>query len=112
MPPAATASGAGTLAFDAVASVAFTDLEPATVTSTLGTVTVDIDPLGAIAGPRTLAVGPVAVASLMTAAALAPLAAQGSPEYLGAAIALAVLGFNLLGDGLRDHYDPRLEDRR
>jgi peptide/nickel transport system permease protein len=30
----------------------------------------------------------------------------------GAAIALAVLGFNLLGDGLRDHFDPRLEDRR
>jgi peptide/nickel transport system permease protein len=28
------------------------------------------------------------------------------------AIALAVLGFNLLGDGLRDRYDPRLEDRR
>ena len=26
----------------------------------------------------------------------------------GAAIALAVLGFNLLGDGLRDRYDPRL----
>lgn len=40
---------------------------------------------------RTLAVGPVAVASLMTAAAVAPLAAQGSPEYLGAAIALALL---------------------
>ncbi|MFB9902800.1 ABC transporter permease [Allokutzneria oryzae] len=30
----------------------------------------------------------------------------------GAAIALAVLGFNLLGDGLRDRYDPRLEVRR
>ena len=30
----------------------------------------------------------------------------------GAAIALAVLGFNLLGDGLRDRYDPKLEDRR
>jgi peptide/nickel transport system permease protein len=30
----------------------------------------------------------------------------------GIAIALAVLGFNLLGDGLRDHYDPRLEDQR
>ncbi|GAA1987392.1 ABC transporter permease [Terrabacter lapilli] len=30
----------------------------------------------------------------------------------GVAIAVAVLGFNLLGDGLRDHYDPRLEDRR
>lgn len=30
----------------------------------------------------------------------------------GIAIALAVLGFNLLGDGLRDHYDPRLEDHR
>jgi SulP family sulfate permease len=40
---------------------------------------------------RTLAVGPVAVASLMTAAAIAPLAAQGSPEYLGAAIALALV---------------------
>ncbi len=30
----------------------------------------------------------------------------------GAAIALAVLGFNLLGDGLRDALDPRLEVRR
>jgi peptide/nickel transport system permease protein len=30
----------------------------------------------------------------------------------GIAIALAVLGFNLLGDGLRDYLDPRLEDRR
>ena len=32
--------------------------------------------------------------------------------FPGVAIALAVLGFNLLGDGLRDRYDPRLEDRR
>lgn len=30
----------------------------------------------------------------------------------GVAIALAVLGFNLLGDGLRDLLDPRLSDRR
>jgi peptide/nickel transport system permease protein len=30
----------------------------------------------------------------------------------GVAIALAVLGFNLLGDGLRDRFDPKLEDRR
>lgn len=29
----------------------------------------------------------------------------------GAAIAGAVLGFNLLGDGLRDHLDPQLVDR-
>jgi peptide/nickel transport system permease protein len=28
------------------------------------------------------------------------------------AVALAVLGFNLLGDGLRDRFDPRLEERR
>ena len=28
----------------------------------------------------------------------------------GVAIALAVLGFNLLGDGLRDHLDPRLRE--
>ena len=40
---------------------------------------------------RTLAVGPVAVVSLMTAAAVGKLAAQGTPEYLGAAIALAML---------------------
>ncbi|RPH35545.1 MAG: sodium-independent anion transporter, partial [Planctomycetota bacterium] len=50
---------------------------------------------------RTLAVGPVAVASLMTAAAIAPLAAQGSPEYLGAAIALALVsGLMLIAMGL------------
>ncbi len=29
----------------------------------------------------------------------------------GVAIALAVLGFNLLGDGLRDRFDPRLQRR-
>ena len=40
---------------------------------------------------RALAVGPVAVASLMTAAAAGKLASQGTPEYLGAAIALAMV---------------------
>ena len=30
----------------------------------------------------------------------------------GLAIAITVLGFNLLGDGLRDLYDPRLRDER
>ncbi len=30
----------------------------------------------------------------------------------GIFIAVVVLGFNLLGDGLRDRFDPRLEDRR
>ncbi len=40
---------------------------------------------------RTLAVGPVAVVSLMTAAALAPVAPQGSAAYAAAAIALALL---------------------
>ncbi|MCX6878910.1 MAG: sulfate permease [Verrucomicrobia bacterium] len=50
---------------------------------------------------RTLAVGPVAVASLMTAAAVANVAAQGTPEYLGAAIALAMVsGLLLLAMGL------------
>lgn len=50
---------------------------------------------------RALAVGPVAVASLMTAAAVAPLAAEGSAAYLGAAIALAFLsGLMLLAMGL------------
>ena len=54
---------------------------------------------------RALAVGPVAVASLMTAAAIGEMASPGSPEYLGAAIALAmvsglimiVMGFLKLG---------------
>ncbi len=32
--------------------------------------------------------------------------------FPGIAIAVAVLGFNLLGDGLRDYFDPKLEDRR
>ncbi|WP_202918209.1 ABC transporter permease [Streptomyces cavernae] len=32
--------------------------------------------------------------------------------FPGIAIAVAVLGFNLLGDGLRDRFDPKLEDRR
>ena len=45
---------------------------------------------------RTLAVGPVAVASLMTAAAAVQIASQGTPEYLGATIALAVISGLLL----------------
>ena len=50
---------------------------------------------------RALAVGPVAVASLMTAAAAGKLASQGSPEYLGAAIALAMVsGLLLIAMGL------------
>jgi sulfate permease, SulP family len=40
---------------------------------------------------RALAVGPVAVVSLMTAAAVAPIAAAGSAEYLTAAITLAFM---------------------
>jgi len=32
--------------------------------------------------------------------------------FPGVAIAVAVLGFNLLGDGLRDRFDPKLQDRR
>ena len=49
---------------------------------------------------RALAVGPVAVASLMTAAAAGQIAAQGTPEYLGAAIALAmVAGLMLVAMG-------------
>lgn len=40
---------------------------------------------------RTLSVGPVAVVSLMTAAALAPLAEMGSAEYIAGAILMAVM---------------------
>jgi SulP family sulfate permease len=40
---------------------------------------------------RTLAVGPVAVVSLMTAAAVGEVAAQGTPEYVEAAVTLAFL---------------------
>jgi peptide/nickel transport system permease protein len=32
--------------------------------------------------------------------------------YPGIAIALTVLGLNLLGDGLRDRFDPRLRGSR
>jgi SulP family sulfate permease len=50
---------------------------------------------------RTLAVGPVAVISLMTAAAAGQVAAQGTPEYLTAALTLALLsGLFLLLMGL------------
>lgn len=45
---------------------------------------------------RTLAVGPVAVVSLMTAAALSPLFASGSAEYAGAAMLLAMLSGAIL----------------
>jgi sulfate permease, SulP family len=40
---------------------------------------------------RQLAVGPVAVVSLLTAAALAPIAAEGTSEYLAAAALLALM---------------------
>ncbi|PIE14029.1 MAG: sodium-independent anion transporter [Rhodobacterales bacterium] len=50
---------------------------------------------------RTLAVGPVAVVSLMTAASVGQLALQGTAEYIAAAIALAFLsGLILLVMGL------------
>jgi SulP family sulfate permease len=50
---------------------------------------------------RALAVGPVAVVSLMTATAVGEVAAQGTPEYYGAAMALALLsGLMLAGMGL------------
>jgi SulP family sulfate permease len=45
---------------------------------------------------RALAVGPVAVASLMTAAAAGQVAAPGTPEYLGAAVALSTIAGILL----------------
>jgi len=49
---------------------------------------------------RTLAVGPVAVVSLLTAAAVGKVAAAGSPEYVTAAVTLAFLsGLILLGMG-------------
>ncbi|WP_455374425.1 SulP family inorganic anion transporter [Limibacillus halophilus] len=48
-----------------------------------------------------LAVGPVAVVSLMTAAAVGEMAAVGTPEYAGAALALAFLsGLFLVAIGL------------
>ena len=49
----------------------------------------------------TLAVGPVAVASLMTASALQPLAAAGSVQYVQLAVLLSLLsGVMLLAFGL------------
>ncbi|ESR24899.1 SulP family inorganic anion transporter [Lutibaculum baratangense] len=45
---------------------------------------------------RTLAVGPVAVVSLMTAAAVSEVAAPGSPEYVAAAAALALMSGAML----------------
>lgn len=50
---------------------------------------------------RTLSVGPVAVVSLMTAAAAGNVAATGTPEYIAATIALALLsGLMLVTMGL------------
>lgn len=50
---------------------------------------------------RTLAVGPVAVVSLMTATAASTVAAQGTPQYVAAALILALLsGLILLTMGL------------
>lgn len=58
----------------------------------------------------TLAVGPVAVASLMTASALAPIAAAGSAQYATLAVVLALLSgvmllvFGLLRLGFLAHF--------
>ncbi len=50
---------------------------------------------------RALAVGPVAVVSLMTAAAVGQIAPPGSPEYIAAALTLAFLsGLFLIGLGI------------
>ncbi|MCO6387067.1 SulP family inorganic anion transporter [Aliihoeflea sp. 40Bstr573] len=50
---------------------------------------------------RTLAIGPVAVVSLMTASAIGEIAAQGTPAYLAAAMLLAFLsGAMLIAMGL------------
>ena len=50
---------------------------------------------------RQLAVGPVAILSLMTAAAAGKIAVQGSPEYISAAVILALLsGLILLAMGV------------
>lgn len=50
---------------------------------------------------RTLAVGPVAVVSLMTASAIGEVAAQGAPAYLAAAVLLALMsGVMLVAMGL------------
>lgn len=50
---------------------------------------------------RTLSVGPVAVAALMTAAALAPIAEPGSADYVAGAVLLAVMsGLMLTAMGL------------
>ncbi|MDT8342805.1 MAG: sulfate permease [Thermohalobaculum sp.] len=46
---------------------------------------------GVFGTSRVLAVGPVAVVSLMTAAAVGQVAAPGTPEYLAAALALALM---------------------
>jgi SulP family sulfate permease len=60
---------------------------------------------GLLGSSRTLSVGPVAIDSLLVAAAIAPLALTGSPEYLQLALTLAfmvglielVMGFLRLG---------------
>jgi SulP family sulfate permease len=50
---------------------------------------------------RTLAVGPVAVVSLMTATAVGEIAAQGTPSYLAASMLLALIsGVLLVGMGI------------
>ncbi len=56
---------------------------------------------GVFGTSRALAVGPVAVVSLMTATAVGQVAAQGTPEYYGAAMALALLsGLMLVAMGV------------
>jgi len=56
---------------------------------------------GLFGSSRVMAVGPVAVVSLMTATAIGEIATQGSPEYMAAALTLGLLsGIMLLAMGL------------
>ena len=68
---------------------------------------------------RTLVPGLITAAALSLFALLAPTAEAQTMIYVapwfaifpGLAVALTVLGLNLMGDGLRDALDPRLKGR-
>jgi len=49
---------------------------------------------------------------MLTAAAQGHITGRGAGIFPGLAIFLAVLGFNLLGDALRDALEPRLRGAR
>ncbi|HND53859.1 MAG TPA: hypothetical protein PLV92_15725, partial [Pirellulaceae bacterium] len=90
-----TGTGAGTITTTGTAAtIAFTGLEPVTVTSSLGTVQIDVDPTNAVAGTNTVTISDAA-GSNMTVGVSNPNATFESLTFSTPTVALIVNGDNV-----------------